>query len=457
MHTHTHRASRFLHAPVVAGLIAVAAPAWAGAGQPINEDLKLLAADGVAADWFGWSVAIDDGIVAVGINNHDGENPQAGTVYLFDASTGAAIAALEPDNGMPRDQFGWSVAIDNGVIAVGAILDNTSGNQAGAAFLFDANSGTQIAKLLPNDPSAAAFFGFSIAIDDGIVGVGVPFDDHNGRQSGSAYLFDVSTGDQIAKLLPSDGETGDAFGVSIAIGNGIVAVGANEDDDNGFDSGAAYLFDALSGTPITKLHPSDGALEDHFGISIAIDDGIIAVGADHDRDNGIFSGSAYLFDVLTGAQLTKLLPNDGAAQDFFGLSIAIDNGIVAVGARTDGDSGFDSGSAYLFDVATGDQIAKLLPSDGAANDQFGISIAIDNGVVAVGAYLNDDLEADAGAAYVFGLCRADFNGDGTVNTLDFIAYFNAFNESDPRADMNGDGVVNTLDFLAFLNAFNEGC
>lgn len=54
-------------------------------------------------------------------------------------------------------------------------------------------------------------------------------------------------------------------------------------------------------------------------------------------------------------------------------------------------------------------------------------------------------------------CAADFNNDGTVNTLDFLAFLNAFNAADPAADFNGDGTVNTLDFLAFLNAFNAGC
>lgn len=56
-----------------------------------------------------------------------------------------------------------------------------------------------------------------------------------------------------------------------------------------------------------------------------------------------------------------------------------------------------------------------------------------------------------------GSCAADFNGDGIVNTLDFLAFLNAFSAGDPSADFNGDGVVNTLDFLAFLNAFNAGC
>jgi len=54
-------------------------------------------------------------------------------------------------------------------------------------------------------------------------------------------------------------------------------------------------------------------------------------------------------------------------------------------------------------------------------------------------------------------CPADFNGDGTVNTLDFIAFLNAWTAHDPRGDFNGDGTINTIDVLAYLNAFNAGC
>ncbi|MCL4741281.1 MAG: hypothetical protein KJZ54_03670 [Phycisphaerales bacterium] len=54
-------------------------------------------------------------------------------------------------------------------------------------------------------------------------------------------------------------------------------------------------------------------------------------------------------------------------------------------------------------------------------------------------------------------CPADFNGDTVVNTLDFLAFLNAYTGGDPRADFNGDTVVNTLDVLAFLNAFVAGC
>ncbi|HZW08745.1 MAG TPA: FG-GAP-like repeat-containing protein [Phycisphaerales bacterium] len=56
-----------------------------------------------------------------------------------------------------------------------------------------------------------------------------------------------------------------------------------------------------------------------------------------------------------------------------------------------------------------------------------------------------------------GGCDADFNGDGSANTLDVLAFLNAWSGRDPRADFNGDGVINTQDVLSFLNAWTAGC
>ncbi len=376
-----------------------AAPAsW---GQVINEDRKLLASDGAADDLFGGSVAVDNGVVAVGARLHDDNGINSGSAYLFDASTGAQIVELLPSDGASSDEVGSSGAIDNGIVAVGAHWDSDNGVYSGSAYLFDASNGVQIVKLLADDGVERVDFGRSIAIYNSVVAVGARYTDDNGGDSGSAYLFDAPTGDQTAKLLPNDGSEGHEFGISIAIDNGIVAVGAYRDDDNGGWSGSAYLFDESIGEQIVKLLPDDGAAEDLFGQSIAIDNGVVAVGAPWDDDNGLYSGSAYLFDASTGAQIVKLVPSDGAEWDTFGSSIAIDNGVVAVGASGGGDNGSRSGSAYLFDASSGVQIAKLLPSDGAEGDQFGISIAIDNGIVVVGARKDDDNGDKSGSAYVF--------------------------------------------------------
>ena len=55
------------------------------------------------------------------------------------------------------------------------------------------------------------------------------------------------------------------------------------------------------------------------------------------------------------------------------------------------------------------------------------------------------------------LCLADFNQDGSVNTLDVLSFLNAWVANDPRADVNCDLMINTQDVLAILNAWNAGC
>jgi len=455
--------------------------------SPLNgQVIKLLPDDGAAFDHFGSCVAIDNGIVAVGATSDDDNGSFSGSAYLFDAATGLQIAKLLPDDGAAGDQFGWSIAIHDGTIAVGAYYDNDNGDSSGSAYLFDAATGLQIAKLLPDDGAAFDHFGQSIAIHNGIVAVGAVFGDDNGTSTGSAYLFDADTGLQIAKLLPDDGAAGDHFGQSIAIHNGIVAVGAVFGDDNGTSTGSAYLFDADTGLQIAKLLPDDGAAGDQFGWSIAIHDGIVAVGALYHDDNGAAygSGSAYLFDAATGLQTAKLIPVDGATHPLlFGISIAIDSGIVAAGARTGVDY-VRFGKAFLFDAATGLQIAKLKPGDGG-DDKFAESIAIDSGILAAGNEIDHDNQ-DSGSAYVFDVvqsCPADLTTQGTpqgdpsygvpdgfVSTADIQFYVNLYVADHPDADLTTqgaplgdpdygvpDGFVSTADIQFYVNLYVAGC
>ena len=107
-------------------------------------------------------------------------------------------------------------------------------------------------------------------------------------------------GDQLAKLLPTDGAAVDHFGSSVSISGATAIVGAFADDDNGSGSGSAYLFDISdpkNPVQFAKLLPTDGAAVDHFGFSVAISGATAIVGAWRDDDNGGFSGSTYLFDV----------------------------------------------------------------------------------------------------------------------------------------------------------------
>ncbi|QDT00671.1 FG-GAP repeat protein [Adhaeretor mobilis] len=299
------------------------------------------------------------------------------------------------------DYFGYSVAISGNTALVGAFGDDVGGNNSGSAYLFDVTTGNQLAKLTANDAAAVDRFGGSVAISGNTALVGAFGNDDGGSSSGSAYLFDITTGNQLAKLTADDAAVSDSFGWSVAISGNTALVGAFLDNDGGGSSGSAYLFDVSTGNQLAKLTAEDATAGDSFGYSVAINGNTALIGAHRDDDEGSDSGSAYLFDVTTGNQLTKLTANDAAANDRFGFSVAISGGTAIVGAVFDDDGGSSSGSAYLFDVTTGNQLAKLTASDAAGGDLFGHSVAMSGDTTLVGAHFNGNGRLGSGSAYLF--------------------------------------------------------
>ncbi len=377
-------------------------------------EIKLLASDGAYGDYFGRSVAISGTTAIVGAHRDDDNGDYSGSAYLFDTTTGQQLFKLLPSDGAWGDNFGNSVAISDTTAIVGAFWGDVNRIASGSAYLFDTTTGQQLFKLLPDDGAYGDNFGNSVAISGTTAIVGALGDDDNGSASGSAYLFDTTTGQQLFKLLPSDGAAEDHFGRSIAISGTTAIVGAYYDDQYGNASGSAYLFDATTGQQLFKLLPSDGAAEDRFGRSVAISGTTAIVGA---YGNDSASGSAYLFDTTTGQQLFRLLPSDGTADDRFGISVAISGTTAIVGAHYDDDHGSASGSAYLFDTVTGLQLFKLLPRDGGWFDYFGISVAISGDTAIVGADGDDNNGSQSGSAYLFDLDCSNYCLDLVVDNL----------------------------------------
>ena len=194
---------------------------------------------------------------------------------------------------------------------------------------------SQAYKLAPNDSVPGDLFGWDVAVSGEVVIVGAPHQSDNGEWSGSAYLFDVATGVELYELNAEDAEEGDAFGLAVDVSGCVAIVGAYLEDGDGVRWGAAYLFDVMTGTQLHKLVAEDPGQTDNFGWAVAISGGVAIVGSYRDDDGGENSGSAYLFDVATGAQLHKLTADDAAAEDWFGESVAIANGVALIGAPGD--------------------------------------------------------------------------------------------------------------------------
>jgi hypothetical protein len=202
---------------------------------------------------------------------------------------------------------------------------------------------------------------------------------------------------ETTKLFPPDANAGDSFGSSVAIDGNIAVVGAYQNDSNGSDCGAAYVY-VLSGSQWIqkqKLVPSDGAANDQFGKSVAVAGNTIVVGSYLD-DN---KGSAYVFTCSGGiwSRQQKLVAPDAAAKDKFGCSVAIDNNTIVIGAYGD-DSG--KGSAYVF-TRTGTNWGfqgKLTASDAQSGAYFGNSVAIDHNTIIAGA---PNWNTPIGSAYFY--------------------------------------------------------
>ena len=389
-------------------------------------------------------------------NDHGGNS---GSAYIFDAMSGEQRFKLNANDTALDDEFGISVAVGGAFTVVGARHNDENGNEAGAAYLFNTDTGKQLSKILPLDSGTVVdHFGRSVAIDGHTVVVGASHQ-FGAFSIGAAYVFDARTGQQSVKLSPDDNEVADRFGNAVSIYSQTAIVGSAYDSDNGSESGSAYLFDTATGEMLFKLLPEDGDAGDLFGISVDIDGSFAVVGAVRDSDSGSTVGSAYIFDVLSGQQLFKLLPDIGEHNDSFGGSVAISGNIVVVSASGDDDLGTNAGSAYLFDLRTGVQIEKIHSTDIASGDLFGTAVRASNIGIVVSAPFDDTVREDSGSAYLFMFpqCAADLNNDGTVDTADLGLLISQFGIIGSAHDINGDGVIDTADLGILISEFGTPC
>ncbi|GAB5469894.1 MAG: hypothetical protein Kilf2KO_29240 [Rhodospirillales bacterium] len=302
---------------------------------------KLTASDAADNRQFGNSVAISGTTAIIGAKGEDSSVTLPGAVYLFDTETGRQTAKLMPEDGTSKDLIITSVGVSGSTAIVGALVD-----VVGTAFLFDIVTGDRTAKLTASDVVAGDLFGGVVAISGATAIVGASWKDNS---TGAAYLFDTKTGKEIAKLTASDAAEQQYFGSAVAISGTTAIVGAFANEDHGPQTGAAYLFDTTTGKQIAKLTAGNAAQGDMFGFSVAIAGSTAIVGANQTAlDKGAKPGEAFLFDATTGAEITRLTASDGAADDRFGNAVAISETAVIVGANGSDGSGDASGSAYLF-------------------------------------------------------------------------------------------------------------
>jgi len=384
------------HALAVGFFVSVLLCAEGFSFQVIEE--KLLPSDGSSGDVFGSSVSVSGDYALLGAF---GDLSISGSAYVFkrDGDHWVEETKLIPSDHAIGDMFGYSVSIDGGHAIVGAPGNNSD---LGAAYVFELTGGvwTEKAKLVGTNLAPDACFGFSVSIDGDYLIIGAVDDDDNGPESGSAYIFkrEGDTWTQQAKLVASHGTSSDQFGTSVAISGEYAIVGAPEYNVVLANEGAAYLFkreDSLwvEQTILTEREP---VWEGRFGLTVAASNDQAVIGT-------LASGQAYVYvkDSSAWREADRLRPQGIGIG--FGQSVDIEGDYVIVGAEFDDSGGSDAGSIYLFRKFGSFWLeeTKILASDGAPNDYFGSAVAISSGSLVIGSPSDDDNGSGSGSAYAY--------------------------------------------------------
>lgn len=369
------------------------------------------------------------------------------------------------------DRFGVSAGASGDTIVVGAPMNDFVDTSAGSAYVYQRDQGGadnwgQTKQLFASGAAGGDLFGASVAIEGDLIVVGGTSDDHAEpiADAGSAYVFERDEGGagnwgQIIKLIATDHTTGDEFGFSVAVSGDIIVVGAPNNDG----TGSAYVFQrdfdsADNWGERTKLVASDAAAGDVFGCAVSISGDTIAVGAHGHNHFGSDSGAAYIFQRDEGGtdnwgQVTEVLSTDLESGDEFGFSVSISSDLLAVGARLEKEAAANAGAAYLFERDEGGadnwgEIKKLTADDATPSALLGTSIAADTDTVVVGADFATSPPGITGAAYCF---ERDQGGAGNWGQARKIAL--------PSLDVNdrlGGSVAIDFPVIAVGAPFRDG-
>ncbi len=411
-----------------------------------------------AGDEFGESIAMWGNTLVVGapfessnasdVNGDQTDNSviRSGAAYVFvkdDDGLWSFQAYLKASNVGISVNFGEKVAISNDTIAIGSPNENsiaTGINQpdqsssfapaSGAVYVFDrdeSNDWTQVAYIKSSNSESSDQFGTEIALSSTHLAVSAPFEDSNSREingdqdnndteaSGAVYVYAKDESNQWyqqAYIKPSNTDSGDLFGSSLALSGNTLAVGAKSEDSNAtgiggdqqdnsiLGSGAVYVFgfdQATGWNQQSYIKSPNPKLNDHFGESIALSGNTLVVGEPDQDDvpaqieSWINLGAAHIFfrnETLNWTHQSTVYASNPSQSARFGESMYLSGDTLVVGSIGEGGNatGIDgvqfnrfsrTGAAYLFnkdEAGSWTQLHYIKASNTNSGDEFATTI-----------------------------------------------------------------------------------
>jgi signal peptidase I len=328
---------------------------------------KLTPSDNITAGDYGYSLAVGNDKIAVGANLDDiGGVTGAGSVYIYNIDGTGEVKISGSDITGNNAAFGSSVSIGNSKLAVGA----TGAEQV---YVYDLDGTNEV--ILNTSQTLIGGYGDAVVIFDGKLYVGAP--SYN-TGKGAVFVYELSNLNQTPVELQSSDSDVLSFGDSISVGGNRIVIGAPGSNNS---IGRVYVYD-LQGQNEYKLNPSDQPASSAFGTKVAIGSGKIV-----STSPGDDVGSAYIYNI-DGSGEIKITQVSGSSQgspltDNYGTAVAIGSSKVIVGAHdfsgypySVGDA--SKGGAFVYGL---DGLGEYYfwPADAVSGDHFGYDLQIYDG------------------------------------------------------------------------------
>ena len=222
-----------------------------------------------------------------------------------------------------------SVAIGNGMIAVGAPYHGT----AGAVFVFEEKTGKHLFTLLGSVHTGAELFGWAVDISGTKLIVGAPFTDLLASgNAGAAYVFDLRTRQVVQSIISANFQAGDNWGYSVDLDGEMIALGATYADTHG----AVELWRLSNPNRLHRIQTLSPLVSNtaRFGQALALENGILAVGApgEYVSFSQNHAGRIFVFDAMSNTQLFEGSSNTAGTGEEFGSAVAMNGNFLVVAA-----------------------------------------------------------------------------------------------------------------------------
>ena len=356
----------------------------------VASQIRIVSNDNEENQHFGYTVSTSGDYAIIGSNAH--------SAYVFKKANNNWVqnAKLESSNPIPhlqKETFGNAVCIFEDFAIIGAYDDYFNGRSTGSAYVFKNNGGTweKQAYFTANDSAVHDHFGFSVSISKNYLIVGSPNDDDNGDNSGSAYIFERVDNNWIqhAKITSSDGIENDNFGHIVCLSDKYAVV-ANLAY---YGNGAVYVFVLKDNNWIQQAKLISQNDSKSFGCSVSIYDNYIIIG-----DN---QGLPSIYKCVNDNWINQELVFKGQHHNMFG-SVSIYNDCAVI--MNQYNNKINSGKAYIL-MRNGnrwEQQAILQPNNNSLTSSgYGGVVSLSDKNCIIGASHDNHNGQYSGSAYIF--------------------------------------------------------